>query len=35
MTQSEDPETETEVARLLGACARQDRQAFQRLYEQT
>jgi len=35
MTQSAGLDSEPEVARLLAACARQDRQAFQRLYELT
>mgnify|MGYP002066976308 FL=1 len=35
MTQSASLDSEPEVARLLAACARQDRQAFQRLYELT
>jgi len=33
MAESAGPESESEIARLLAACARQDRQAFQRLYE--
>ncbi len=33
MAESAGPESEPEIARLLAACARQDRQAFQRLYE--
>lgn len=33
MTDSADAGSEPEIARLLAACARQDRQAFQRLYE--
>lgn len=35
MAQSTGTESESEIARLLAACARQDRQAFQRLYECT
>jgi len=35
MLQSPGLDTEPEVARLLVACARQDRRAFQRLYELT
>ncbi len=35
MAESVGPDSEPEIARLLGACARQDRQAFQRLYECT
>jgi len=35
MTESAVPESEHELAQLLAACARQDRQAFQRLYELT
>ncbi|MGH8250768.1 MAG: sigma-70 family RNA polymerase sigma factor [Steroidobacteraceae bacterium] len=35
MAHSASMESEPEVARLLAACARQDRQAFQRLYELT
>lgn len=33
MADSAGVESETELARLLAACARQDRQAFQRLYD--
>ena len=33
MTESAGAESEPEIAQLLAACARQDRQAFQRLYE--
>jgi len=35
MVESAGLDSEPEVARLLAACARQDRQAFQRLYELT
>lgn len=35
MAESAGPESEAEVARLLAACARGDRRAFQRLYELT
>jgi RNA polymerase sigma-70 factor (ECF subfamily) len=35
MAASTGVDTEPEIARLLAACARQDRQAFQRLYECT
>lgn len=35
MAESAGIDTESEVARLLAACARQDRGAFQRLYELT
>ncbi len=35
MGESVSSESDPEVARLLAACARQDRQAFQRLYERT
>jgi len=35
MAESAGRESEAEIAGLLGACARQDRQAFQRLYERT
>jgi len=35
MGESVRSESDPEVARLLAACARQDRQAFQRLYERT
>jgi len=35
MAESAGLDSEPEVARLLAACARQDRQAFQRLYEMT
>jgi len=35
MAESADLDSEPEVARLLAACARQDRQAFQRLYDLT
>ncbi len=33
MADSAGAESDAEIARLLGACARQDRQAFQRLYD--
>ena len=35
MAESAGTESEPEIARLLAACARQDRQAFQSLYERT
>lgn len=35
MAESVNADTEPEIARLLAACARQDRTAFQRLYELT
>ncbi|MGH8203782.1 MAG: sigma-70 family RNA polymerase sigma factor [Steroidobacteraceae bacterium] len=35
MAETAGNESEPEIARLLGACARQDRRAFQRLYEST
>jgi len=35
MPANAEPSAENEVAGLLAACARQDRQAFQRLYERT
>ena len=35
MAKPVNPESEPELARMLAACARQDRQAFQRLYEST